>query len=52
MLGTALTVIGLAGYAVGVATPYAGRSFAVTALMVGISLVAIQGAFGSTGVGP
>jgi hypothetical protein len=39
--GIAVTVLGLVGYAVGVWTPYPGRSFSVTAVMVGLTLVAI-----------
>lgn len=40
-VGVAATVGGLAGYAVGVAVPYPGRAFSITALMVGITLVSI-----------
>ena len=43
--GVSLTVAGLAGYALGVAGAYPGRAFAVTAVMVGVTLVAVQGAF-------
>lgn len=39
--GLALTVGGVLGYAAGVATPYPGRAFSVTAVMVGITLLAI-----------
>jgi len=39
--GSALTVLGLVGYAVGVSTPYPGRAFAVTAVMVGVTLAAV-----------
>ncbi|QPV63881.1 hypothetical protein I7X12_04415 [Halosimplex litoreum] len=40
-LGLALTAVGTAGYAVGVAAPYPGRSLSVTAVMVGVTLAAI-----------
>lgn len=40
-LGAVLTVGGVAGYAAGVAVAYEGRAFAVTAVMVGITLLAI-----------
>jgi hypothetical protein len=39
--GIALTLAGLAGYAYGTTTPYPGRAFSVTAVMVGVTLVAI-----------
>lgn len=42
-LGAALTTLGVAGYAAGVATPYPGRAFSVTAVIVGLTLVAIGG---------
>jgi hypothetical protein len=41
--GIALTVLGLVGYAVGVAAPYPGRAFSVTGVMVGLTLVAVGG---------
>lgn len=40
-LGAALSVAGVSGYALGIWVAYPGRSFSVTALMVGITLVAI-----------
>jgi hypothetical protein len=40
-IGIALSVLGLLGYAAGVWTPYPGRAFSVTAVMVGLTLVAI-----------
>ena len=40
-VGIALSVLGVVGYAAGVATAYPGRSFSVTAVMVGLTLVAI-----------
>jgi hypothetical protein len=40
-IGVALTVIGLACYAAGVALAYPGRSFSVTAVMIGVTLAAI-----------
>lgn len=39
--GLALTVGGVAGYLAGLATPYPGRAFSLTAVMVGITLAAI-----------
>jgi hypothetical protein len=39
--GLALTLVGLAGYALGVLTPYTGRAFSVTAVMIGVTLAAI-----------
>ncbi|ELZ20603.1 hypothetical protein C475_20108 [Halosimplex carlsbadense 2-9-1] len=40
-MGLALTAVGTAGYAVGVAAPYPGRSISVTVVMVGVTLAAI-----------
>jgi hypothetical protein len=40
-IGVALAVIGLAGYAVGTTTPYTGRAFSITAVMIGVTLAAI-----------
>ncbi|WP_115865547.1 hypothetical protein [Halorussus litoreus] len=39
--GSAFTLAGIAGYAIGVVTPYPGRAFSVTALMIGVTLLAI-----------
>ena len=39
--GTAFTVAGLVGYLIGVVAPYPGRAFSVTAVMVGVTLLAI-----------
>lgn len=39
--GVALTVLGVAGYLVGVSTPYPGRSFSLTVVMVGVTLAAV-----------
>lgn len=44
-LGLVLTLGGLAGYLVGLSTPYWGRAFSVTLLMVGVALVAMWRAF-------
>lgn len=38
--GGGLLVAGLVGYGLGVYVPYPGRSFSLTAVMVGIALVA------------
>lgn len=40
LAGGGLLVAGVVGYGVGVYTPYPGRSFSLTAIMVGIVLVA------------
>lgn len=40
-VGLGLLVLGLAGYLVGIAVPYPGRAFSVTAVMVGSTLVAM-----------
>jgi len=42
LAGIALSVLGIAGYAVGIAVAYPGRAFSVTAIMVGITLFAIR----------
>ena len=44
--GILFTAVGLAGYVLGMRLAYPGRAFAVTAIMVGITLVAMRGAFG------
>ena len=41
--GVGLTVAGLVGYTVGVLAMYPGRALAVTAVMVGVTLVAVAG---------
>lgn len=41
-LGALITVVGTVGYLVGIATPYLGRAFSITAVMVGITLLAIN----------
>lgn len=40
--GLGLTLASLAGYAVGVVASYPGRSFALSGLMVGITLLAVS----------
>lgn len=40
--GPLLVVVGVAGYLTGIASPYPGRSFALTALMVGITLLVVR----------
>lgn len=49
-LGLVLTLAGLAGYLLGLSVPYWGRAFSVTAMMVGIALVAMRRAFDAPGV--
>lgn len=41
LLGVGLTVVGVCGYAVGTVVAYPGRAFSLTAVMLGITLVAI-----------
>jgi len=48
-LGVVLSVAGLAAYVAGVLAAYPGRSFSVTAVMLGLTLVAIGRAGDSTG---
>jgi hypothetical protein len=43
--GGALTVGGIAGYLLGVAAPYPGRSFSLTAVMIGVTVLAIRPPF-------
>lgn len=40
--GLAATALGVAGYVAGVATPYPGRAFSVTAVIVGVTLLSIS----------
>jgi hypothetical protein len=40
-LGAALTGLGIVGYGLGTAVVYPGRAFSVTALMVGVALLAV-----------
>ncbi|SIQ98402.1 hypothetical protein SAMN05421858_1026 [Haladaptatus litoreus] len=42
--GIAFTVLGLAGYLVGLVAPYPGRAFSITGVMVGITFLAIGNA--------
>lgn len=42
--GYVLVGLGILGYVVGLAVPYTGRAFSITALMVGITLAAVGGA--------
>jgi len=39
--GVALTLVGIAGYAVGTSVAYPGRSASVTAVMVGLTVAAV-----------
>jgi hypothetical protein len=43
-VGTALSVLALAGYTVGVAVDYPGRAFSIALFMVGATLVVVGGA--------
>jgi len=40
--GAVLALVGVAGYAAGILTAYPGRAFSVTAVMFGITLIAIR----------
>ncbi|WP_267639319.1 hypothetical protein [Haloarchaeobius amylolyticus] len=44
--GTALTLLGLMGYGIGLAEPYPGRAFSVTGVMIGLTLAAVGSDFG------
>ena len=41
LIGGGLFVVGLVGYVVGIYVAYPGRAFSLTAIMVGMTLVAI-----------
>ncbi|WP_248896483.1 hypothetical protein [Haloplanus halobius] len=43
LAGAGLAIVGICGYVAGVLVAYPGRSFSLTALMVGITLAAIGG---------
>lgn len=47
-LGVALTGAGVLGYVAGIVAPYPGRAFTVTAVMVGVTLMAIGRTGGET----
>lgn len=47
--GIVLALAGVVGYAVGTAVAYPGRAFTVTAVMVGLTLVAVGHANGRRG---
>lgn len=42
-LGLAVTAVGLGGYVLGVSTAYVGRSFSITLVMIGITILAMRG---------
>ena len=44
-VGWSLVAVGVAGYGVGLSAAYPGRAFSVTAVMVGVTLVAVRAAF-------
>lgn len=48
--GVAATIAGAVGYALGVATPFLGRSLSVTAIMVGLSMIFVHHAWDDGGV--
>lgn len=39
--GAVCTLLGLVGYVFGIVAPYPGRAFAITVLMVGLTLLAV-----------
>jgi len=43
LFGGAVVALGVAGYVAGVAVDYPGRAFAITAVMLGVTLVAVGG---------
>lgn len=45
-VGLALLAVGIVGYVVGVATPYPGRAFSITFVMVGVTMIAIRNVLG------
>ncbi|WP_175417001.1 hypothetical protein [Natrinema pallidum] len=47
--GVGLAALGVAGYVVGTAVAYFGRAFSLTAVMVGIALIAIAESSGTGG---
>ena len=48
-LGAVLTAVGILGYVAGVLSSYPGRSFSLTALMFGLTLVALARSSGGDG---
>jgi len=40
-VGLGLAVLGVAGYVVGLTVPYPGRAFSLTALMLGLTVMAV-----------
>ncbi|QIO23503.1 hypothetical protein [Haloarcula sp. JP-L23] len=41
LMGAVLTVAGILGYVLGVTMPYPGRAFSLTALMFGLTALAV-----------
>lgn len=41
--GISLTLLSSVGYAIGVLTPYPGRAFSLTGVMVGLALLSVGG---------
>lgn len=48
LIGMVLTGVGLVGYVTGISMAFPGRAFSVTAVMVGLTLVAIGRSYGRT----
>ena len=40
--GTGLTLLGVGGYVLGILSPYPGRAFSVTVVMIGITLIGVH----------
>lgn len=40
--GAALVALGVLGYGIGIVVDFPGRAFSVTAIMIGITLIAIR----------
>ena len=47
LVGLVTVTVGLAGYVAGIVTDYPGRALSVTAVMIGVTLVAIGRADGA-----
>lgn len=41
LAGGGLALVGLVGYVVGIVTPYPGRAFSLSAVMVGVTLLVV-----------
>lgn len=48
-LGGSVTLLGVVGYLAGLLSPYPGRAFSITALMVGITMLAVGSGMAARG---